>query len=479
LGLCLSVAVTALLGGATAQPAALAPGLPPATSAESALLARIEGPYDPQRAVPLPGLGAPALPRAQTGDPVIATAGDIACDPAAPSFNGGVGTATECRMAATSDLLLGVGLVAVLPLGDTQYERGALGAFQQSYAPSWGRVKSISRPAVGNHEYQTADAVDYFTYFGAAAGDPARGYYSFDVGAWHLIALNANCPHVGGCGTGLAQEQWLRADLAAHPAACTLAYWHQPRFSSGLHGNDATYTAFWQALYDYRADVVLNGHDHLYERFALQDPNGVATSAGIRQFTVGTGGRSHYAVTTVQPNSEVRNTDTFGVLLLTLRAGGYDWRFRPEAGKTFTDSGTETCHRGTAISTPTATPTRIPGDITGDGFVDIQDYGRWRLGFGATDCGNAADLNGDCTVDIRDYGFWRQHFGETAGSAARGAAPAPAAGPPTATGTPTAGPPSPPTPTGRANAAGIATATPSSTRTTFPLAAAATPSGAP
>src|SRR4051794_20765751 len=152
----------------------------------------------PEYAAPPRSLSALAHPVAQTGDPVIATAGDIACDPADPSFNGGAGTATDCRMVATSDLLVGAGLVAVLPLGDTQYDRGALSAFQQSYARSWGGLKPITRPAVGNHEYQTANAADYFTYFGAAAGDPATGYYSFDIGAWRLIALNANCLQVGG-----------------------------------------------------------------------------------------------------------------------------------------------------------------------------------------------------------------------------------------------------------------------------------------
>src|SRR3954447_16686344 len=356
----LLASATVLLGGASLQSAALPPAGLASTSAGLWSSTADQPVYAPERAVPLPNPIGPSRAVAQANDPVIAAAGDIACDPADRSFNGGAGTATECRQAATSDLLVGAGLTAVLPLGDEQYQSGVLSAFEQSYAPSWGRVKPFSRPVVGNHEYQTANAADYFTYFGAAAGDPARGYYSFDVGAWHLIALNGNCAHVGGCRAGSAQEQWLRADLAAHPAACTLAYWHQPRFNSGRHGPDAVYTAFWQALYDFRADVVLNGHDHIYERFALQDPQGAATPLSIRQFTVGTGGRSHYSIVSIQPNSEVRNADTFGVLQLTLRAGSYDWSFRPEAGKAFTDTGSETCHRGTANSTPTATPTVTP-----------------------------------------------------------------------------------------------------------------------
>ena len=162
------------------------------------------------------------------------------------------------------------GYAAVLLLGDIQYEDGAYSKFLASYDPSWGRVKSITKPAPGNHEYQSGSAADYYRYFGAAAGDPAKGYYSYDLGGWHLVALNSNCSFVGGCGAGSPQEQWLRADLAAHPASCTLAYWHHPRFSSGAHGSDATYTAFWQALYDANAEVVLVGHDHDYERFAPQ-----------------------------------------------------------------------------------------------------------------------------------------------------------------------------------------------------------------
>jgi hypothetical protein len=159
-------------------------------------------------------------------DPVIAAAGDIACDPGSSSFNGGAGTADACRQMATSDLLVGRGLAAVLPLGDIQYEDGPLSKFGQSYDPSWGRVKSITRPAVGNHEYGVSEAAGYFDYFGAAAGERGKGWYSYDVGAWHLVALNSNCDEVGGCDEGSPQEQWLRQDLAAHPA-CTLAYWHR------------------------------------------------------------------------------------------------------------------------------------------------------------------------------------------------------------------------------------------------------------
>lgn len=277
--------------------------------------------------------------------PVVAAAGDIACDPADPSFNGGQGTATACRMKATSDLVLSLGPAAVLVLGDNQYETGTLAQYQASYAPTWGRLNAIVRPVPGNHEYVTAGAAGYFSYFGAAAGDPAKGYFSYDLGSWHLIALNSNCAAVGGCGAGSPQEQWLAADLAAHAGTCTLAYWHHPRFSSGPHGNDATSDAFWQALYAAGADVVLNGHDHVYERFAPQSPAAAADPVGgIRQFTVGTGGKNLTSVQVVRANSEVRNAGAFGVLEMTLHPYGYAWRFLSAPGGAVLDQGTTLCH---------------------------------------------------------------------------------------------------------------------------------------
>jgi hypothetical protein len=229
---------------------------------------------------------APAAPaerlatRRQAAPPVIAAAGDVACDPAGPSFHGGKGVADACHMDATAKLLLDLDPVVVLTLGDNQYENGTLAKFRRSYHLSWGRLKARTRPAPGNHDYETAGAAGYFDYFGAAAGHRSTGYYSFDVGAWHLIALNSECAHVGGCGKGSRQERWLRADLATHPTRCTLAYWHKPRFSSGMHGNDATYDALWQALYAAGADVVLVGHDHDYERFAPRRPTPGPTRPG-------------------------------------------------------------------------------------------------------------------------------------------------------------------------------------------------------
>jgi hypothetical protein len=281
------------------------------------------------------------------GDPIIAAAGDMACDPGASSFQGGAGGRTACHQQAVSNLVVGRDLAAFLPLGDAQYEDGALAKFQASYGLSYGRVKAISRPVVGNHEYLTPGAAGYFDYFGSAAGERGKGWYSYDLGEWHLIALNSMCGQVGGCGPDSPQGRWLKADLAAHPNACTLAFWHHPRFSSGKHGSLTAVAPLWQALYQAGAELVLNGHDHVYERFAPQDPGGATDPArGIREFVVGTGGANHYAFTTPAgiTNSQVRNADTFGVLELTLGHGGYQWRFLPDSGGTFADSGSGICH---------------------------------------------------------------------------------------------------------------------------------------
>lgn len=244
---------------------------------------------------------------------------------------------------ATAALVDGLaGTVAVL--GDNVYENGSLTEYDNCYGPGWGRHKARTMPSVGNHEYQTSGATGYFDYFGAAAGDRTKGYYSYELGGWHIVVLNSNCSIVS-CAAGSAQEQWLRADLAAHPAACTLAYFHHPRFNSGAsHGNSPAVQPLWQALYDAGADVILSGHEHLYERFAPQTPAGVADpSRGIRQFTVGTGGRGLYAIGTVKANSEVLNNQTFGVLKLTLGSTSYGWQFVPVSGS-FSDNGTGVCH---------------------------------------------------------------------------------------------------------------------------------------
>jgi hypothetical protein len=277
--------------------------------------------------------------------PVIAAAGDIACDPANPTFNNGNGTPTQCHQRFTSDLLVGRNLAAVLTLGDNQYEYGSLSQFRGSYDPSWGRVKSITHPTIGNHEYQGPGGAPngYFDYFGAAAGNRNEGWYSFSVGSWNLIALNSACHAVGGCAVGSPQVDWLTQELQQLGGACTLVYWHHPRFSSGAMGSRA-FQDFWRVIYDRNADVVLNAHEHFYERFAPQDPFGNPDEArGLRQFTVGTGGKSLTDFTHVEPNSVFRGKG-FGVLEMTLRPGAYSWRFVPEAGGTMTDSGTGVCH---------------------------------------------------------------------------------------------------------------------------------------
>ncbi len=354
-------------------------------------------------------------------DPVIAAAGDIACDPANPDFNGGNGTSTSCRQKYTSDLLVNANLAGVLMLGDSQYECGSLEAFMQSYDLSWGRVKSITYPIVGNHEYGTsggtgctianAGAAGYFDYFGAAAGTRGQGYYSFDIAEWHIIALNSNCTEVGGCDASSPQGQWLQADLAAHTNMCTLAFFHHPLFSSGS-GDTSSVQPFWQLLYDHNADLILVSHSHIYERFAPQDPNGASDPVrGIRQFVVGTGGNNHQSISDIVLNSEVRNNDTYGALMLTLHPTSYDWQFVPEAGGTFNDSGAAPCH-GQVPPTPTPLPSHNPldvsfasnGSVGGVSFADEDivrfDGQNWSQLFDGSDVGvGGSDLFAFSVVD--------------------------------------------------------------------------------
>jgi hypothetical protein len=296
----------------------------------------------------------PPPPPPPSSDPVIAAAGDIACDPTNSAYNNGFGTAQYCRQLATSNLLTNQGFAAVLPLGDLQYEYGTLSEFNAAYNPSWGRVKTVSYPVVGNHEYETNNAAGYFDYWDGVgfstgrAGDRSKGYYSYDIGRWHVIALNSNCweGQMQGCGAGSPMETWLRSDLAAHPTACTLAYWHHPRWNSSAQtGNDTAMSTIWNDLYNANVDLVLNGHAHDYERFAPQNPSGQYDSArGIREIVVGTGGEEHHTITSTIANSQVHNASTFGILRLTLHPTSYDWQFVPEAGQSFTDSGSTACH---------------------------------------------------------------------------------------------------------------------------------------
>jgi len=259
----------------------------------------------------------------------------------------GAGDIASCGSSgdeATAKLLNGIS-GTVFTTGDNVYGEGTASQFKNCYGPSWGRHKARTKPSVGNHEYLTAGASGYYSYFGSAAGGPSRGYYSYDRGDWHVVVLNSMCEKVGGCGATSPMLGWLRRDLAANPARCTLAYFHHPLFSSGEHGDQTKMRPAWNALYAADADVVVNGHDHSYERFAPQRPDGTRDrERGIREFVVGTGGASHYPFEAIKANSQARNAKTYGVLKLTLSASSYDWRFVPVAGKTFTDSGTASCH---------------------------------------------------------------------------------------------------------------------------------------
>ena len=287
------------------------------------------------------------LPTTADAVPIIVAAGDIACAPNDPGFNNGQGTETRCQMQATADLVAQAQPLAVLPLGDNQYERGELENYQASYEPTWGKFNAISRPVPGNHEYydKGKNAAGYYDYFGKLAGDPQKGYYSYDLGDWHLVALNSNCEFIGGCQAGSPQQQWLKQDLVDHPKTCTLAYWHHPRYSSGVHGNNNSITDIWQTLYDAGADVVLSGHDHVYERFALQTSTSQADpDKGIRQFVIGTGGKSLYPFKKIRANSEVRAAGVYGVLKLGLKPNSYTWQYLAANSQDFQDQGETQCH---------------------------------------------------------------------------------------------------------------------------------------
>lgn len=270
-------------------------------------------------AVPLPAASAPA---------VLVGAGDIAhCGP---------DLATAESTASLLDTIDGT----VFTAGDNSQDSGTDREYRECFEPTWGRHKARMRPSPGNHDYGTAGAAPYFAYFGALAGAPGGGYYSYEVGGWHVIALNSNIP----MGAGSPQAAWLRHDLESSQSRCTVAYWHHPLVSSGTNGGTEAVRDAWSVLYEYGTEIVLNGHDHLFERFAPQDAAGRSDPArGIRQFTVGTGGYPLYEVKRLQPNSEVLGR-AHGVLKLTLHADSYEWRFIPVPGSSFSDSGAGVCH---------------------------------------------------------------------------------------------------------------------------------------
>lgn len=270
--------------------------------------------------------GNPTSPGPPGSGVVLAGAGDIA------SCSSGDDEAT----AEILDAIPGT----VFTAGDNAYPDGTASDFAECYDSSWGRLKDRTRPTPGNHDYHTTDAAGYFDYFGASAGERDKGYYSYDLGAWHIVALNSEIS----MSTGSPQEQWLRADLAAATERCSLAYMHRPRFSSSSnHGSQSRTGPLFQALHDAGAEVVVGGHDHVYERFAPQAPDGAADPAGVRQFVVGTGGKSLYDFGTPLSNSQLRYNDTAGVIKFTLYPDGYDWEFIPVSGA-FRDAGSGTCH---------------------------------------------------------------------------------------------------------------------------------------
>ncbi len=263
---------------------------------------------------------------------ILVGAGDVAQCGAKP--------ASESMAAKTAALIDEIPGAVFVP-GDLAYQKGTESEFKNCYDPTWGRFKARTLPAPGNHEYQTPDAAPYYAYWGAAAGEPGKGYYSAQVGSWRVIALNSNID----ASAGSKQEQWLRGDLKSHPARCTLAFWHHPVFVSGIEGDNPKMLDIYEALYEAGADVIVNGHVHVYERFAPQDARGRADRArGIQEIVVGTGGARPARFGAIQANSEARAAGVFGVLKLALRAEDYAWEFIPIEGQTFHDAGEGRCH---------------------------------------------------------------------------------------------------------------------------------------
>jgi hypothetical protein len=363
-----------------------------ATTANRPQLVLTIDPSGPSAPTPTPMPTLVPTPTTLPGTHVIMAAGDMVC--------GADSTGAKCMQMQTA-ALLGPAEV-VLPLGDVQYECGEPSDFNTYYDPSWGVYKGKSRPVVGNHEYNTStdpsnkcyknppNAGGFFSYFGPLAGDPGKGYYSYDVGSWHLIALNTNCSKVGGCSAGSPQYQWLVADLAAHPAACTIAYMHHPAFSSGGIGNISFAQPLWTPLYNAGVDIVLAGHDHNYERFAPQSPSGALDNThGIREFVVGTGGRNLSSMGSTKANSQVRNNNTFGVLKLTLSPGTYQWQFLPIAGSTsgFSDSGSGSCHGAPGSASTSTSVAQIAAEAGAMvGGISSHDLFPWFVlaAFGGT-----------------------------------------------------------------------------------------------
>ncbi len=319
-------------------------------------------------------LAVPATPEV-TDDPVLLGLGDIASCWSS-------GDEATARLLDTTPGVIGI-------VGDTEQNNATAPEFKGCYDATWGRHNARSRPAVGDHEYRVADATGYFDYFGSRAGPRFKGWYSYDLGNWHIVVLNSNCELIGGCGPGSEQYEWLQQDLHQNAGDCIGAYVHHPRWSAGaLHGDQTRVAPFWDLLYEYSAEFVYGGNDHTYQRFAPQTPAGVVDrDKGLRQFVLGTGGTQHYPLTTPEPNTEVQHTGTFGVMRFTLHANSYDWRFLPQAGRSFTDAGSTQCSPLLVDNkAPETTISSPPADVTG---------AQTSVGFGSSESGSSFE----CRLD--------------------------------------------------------------------------------
>ncbi|WP_231118341.1 PKD domain-containing protein, partial [Lysobacter silvisoli] len=321
---------------------------------------------------------------------VVAGAGDI-CDT----------SGNAC--AGTSDLIVAINPTAVFTAGDNAYSSGTLSEYNNRYAPTWGRFKDLTSPTPGNHEYNTSGASGYFDYFNGVgaqtgpAGDRSKGYYSWDVGEWHFIALNT----MSGGTVASAQINWLKADLAANTKPCTAAYFHHPLVSRGHYTGYSQVKPFWDALYAAKADLVLVGHDHNYQRYAKMNPSQAAASDGIRQVLVGTGGRAFYGLSGSHPLLEASNASTHGVLKLSLTATGYIGEFVPKAGSSYTDSFSGTCNKGAppanTLSLDTVRDVTVKSNGTRDNgatlYADGDDVGLQLRGLMGWNLSSAAGLD--------------------------------------------------------------------------------------
>lgn len=276
----------------------------------------------------------------------VPTSTDTPVPTATPAILLGAGDISICGQKGDDEtaLLLEVENGEIFTAGDNSNEDGFMYQYQKCFEPSWGRLMNRLHPVPGNHDYYGDDGKSYYEYFGERAGPPGKGYYSYDLGAWHIVALNSNCDYVS-CRPDSAQLKWLREDLEANKTQCTLAYWHDPMVGSALHDYYYGVLPFWEALYDYGAEIIVNGHNHIFEVFSPQNPElKPDLENGIAQFIVGTGGASHYSFTDIKPNSIIRDNTSFGIIKFKLFENQYEWEFIPVAEGDFTSTGSGLCH---------------------------------------------------------------------------------------------------------------------------------------